>query len=169
MAAISRMQLLRGDLRGERQAIRPPWAVREARFVEQCDRCGRCIPVCPQGLLSAGRGGFPQLDFQRGECIFCRRCLEHCQRGALRAVNDEQPWPLHAMIGRDCLTRRGVVCRACGEQCESRAITFRLGIGGVARPEVDIARCTGCGACVRPCPVSALTMHHPSRSVEVSV
>lgn len=166
--AITRAQFLRGDIRGERRAVRPPWALEEWLFAARCDRCGRCIDACPQGLLGAGRGGFPKVDFQRGECTFCRACLDRCPRGALRAQDGAAPWQLHAVVGEACLTRHGVVCRSCGEQCERRAIHFRPAAGQAARPEVNPVLCNGCGACVRPCPAAAITMHYHSHPVEVS-
>lgn len=166
--AITRAQFLRGDTRGERRAVRPPWALEEWLFVERCDRCGKCIGACALGLLDAGHGGFPRIDFWRGECTFCRACLEQCPRGALRAYDGEAPWQLQATVGVDCLTNHGVVCRSCGEQCDARAIRFRPTAGHVAQPEVNIALCNGCGACVRPCPAAAVTMHYRLHPVEVS-
>ena len=38
----------------------------------------------------------------------------------------------------------------------SEAIRFSPRLGGPPRPEILDDRCTGCGACVRPCPVAAL-------------
>jgi ferredoxin-type protein NapF len=32
-------------------------------------------------------------------------------------------------------------------------------VGGVATPAVDATSCTGCGACVAPCPVAAIEVH----------
>jgi ferredoxin-type protein NapF len=167
--AITRTQFLRGDIRGERRAVRPPWALEEWLFVERCDRCGNCMSACPHGLLGAGRGGFPKVDFKRGECTFCRACLEHCTRGALRAYDDEAPWQLRAAVGESCLTSHGVICRSCGEQCESRAIRFRPAAGHVPQPEIDLALCTGCGACVRPCPTTAVSMRYQPLVAEVSL
>lgn len=165
--AITRTQFLRGDIRGERRAVRPPWALEEWLFVERCDRCGKCMSACPQGLLIAGRGGFPKVNFQHGECTFCGTCLEQCSRGALRAYEGETPWQLQAVIGDNCLAYHGVVCRTCGEQCEPRAIQYRPTVGRVPQPEMNMALCNGCGACVRPCPAAAVTMHYHSHPVEV--
>jgi ferredoxin-type protein NapF len=67
-------------------------------------------------------------------------------------------WTLKARIDSHCLAQRKVECRVCGEACQARAISFRPVPGGVALPEFDPARCTGCGDCVRPCPVSAVSM-----------
>jgi ferredoxin-type protein NapF len=56
----------------------------------------------------------------------------------------------------DCLAARGVVCRSCGDSCPHAAIRFWPRIGGPALPEILDDACTGCGACVGVCPVSAI-------------
>lgn len=156
-AAISRFQFLRGDFSGSNQALRPPWAVAEPVFVAACSRCGDCVRACPQQLLSAGRGGYPELSFANAECTFCGDCARACAPAALDA-RLPRPWTLVASIGDTCLTRRGVECRACADPCEVRAIRFRLRVGGPAHPELDPADCNGCGACYGSCPAGAIQM-----------
>ncbi len=102
-----------------------------------------------------GRGGIPEVDFQRGECSFCRACLQACATGVL-ADEGQAPWSTLAEIAFECLSVQGVICRLCEERCEPAAIGFRPALGGYALPEVDAGSCTGCGACVRICPVSAV-------------
>lgn len=156
--SISRAQFIRGNFSGSGQVIRPPWAVAEPGFVEACDRCGDCIGVCPEKILEKGRGGFPQVNFSKGECTFCGDCARKCKSGVLNKRVDDAPWPLKAVIASSCLAMKQVVCRTCGEACPVGAIRFRISVGAVARPEVDPVACTGCGACYGPCPVSAVTM-----------
>jgi ferredoxin-type protein NapF len=164
-SSIDRAQFLRGAWRGGRQPLRPPWALIEERFTEVCDGGGRCIAHCPEGILLHGRGGHPEVDFNRGECSFCRECVDGCPTGALQVVDGQAPWTLQARIGDACIAYQGVECRSCGEYCEPRAIVFRLQAGGVARPKLTVTDCTGCGACVKPCPVGAITIHQgPARS-----
>ncbi len=152
-----RAGFLRGDFRPA-PGIRPPWALPEADFVARCDSCGRCIGACPERILTRGRGGFPKVDFSASECTFCGRCAKACARGALKYALDREPWALKADIAPDCLAWRNVVCRTCRESCQEDAIRFKLAIGAAARPQVDPDRCTGCGACVGPCPVAAVTV-----------
>lgn len=154
---ITRTQFLRGDFSGSRHAIRPPWAVAEADFVAVCSRCGDCLGACPEKILEKGRGGFPVVNFGLGECSFCRDCVRACKSGALRGVK-QAPWNLKASIAPSCLALKQVVCRSCGESCPTGAIRFRIAANAVARPELDAAACTGCGACVGPCPVAAVTI-----------
>ncbi|HEX6362524.1 MAG TPA: 4Fe-4S dicluster domain-containing protein [Albitalea sp.] len=64
-------------------------------------------------------------------------------------------------IGSACLAQRGVECRICGEACATGAIRFRPQAGGASRPVLDLARCSACGDCVRPCPVGAVSVAPP--------
>lgn len=44
-------------------------------------------------------------------------------------------------------------CNACGDACVHEAITFKTDKEGFWYPEVDASKCTGCGLCVKVCPV----------------
>lgn len=149
----------RGFLRGRprpRVQLRPPWALAESAFVDRCTRCNDCLGVCPTGILINGDGGFPTVDFSRGECTFCADCFSACQPQALLRRDGEAPWPYKAIIGDACLPARGVECRICGDFCDVRAIVFTPRAGGCALPKVDSETCTGCGACLPPCPTGAI-------------
>ncbi len=160
----SRRSLFRRLAGRHETAIRPPWAVAEAAFIDRCDRCGACADACEDGLIGFVRG-YPEMSFHSGGCTFCGACVRVCARGALDAAAlaaGRRPWALAARIGEACLSAAGVVCRVCGEQCEAGAIRFRLAPGGRSRPEVGPG-CTGCGACVAPCPVAAVGMTADAR------
>jgi len=151
---IHRMQLLRGDLRGDRINIRPPWSKPEALFVETCTRCDYCIKSCQEKIIQPGQGGFPQIDFSQGACTFCGDCVRACRYAALSFSADpnQPPWSLSVEIKDDCLAMNGVVCRSCSERCDESAIRFQLQTGGRAQPSIDTELCNGCGDCFGICP-----------------
>lgn len=153
----ARRSLLLGRPRGV-TPLRPPWALAESDFVDACTACGACVQRCPEQVLVRAAGGYPVFDPRLGECTFCGDCAAACEAHALdRTVAEAEPWPYRAIVGTDCLTRHGVVCASCRDVCPERAIQFKPALP-VASPQVDNARCTGCGACVGACPVTAIAL-----------
>lgn len=157
MVDVSRRGFLRGRPRPKAE-IRPPWALAEAAFIDRCTRCNDCLPACPQAILIAGDGGYPTVDFSRAECTFCGECVKVCRPQALLRDNDRAPWTIKALISDLCLARRGVECRVCGDFCDVRAIRFTPRLGGSPLPEIATEQCTGCGACLAPCPSQAIAI-----------
>lgn len=140
--------------------MRPPWALPEAAFTDCCTRCNDCLGACPEQIIVTGDGGFPSIDFKRGECTFCGECVKACQPRALVRSSETQPaWATHkAVIGTNCLPARGVECRVCEDYCAARAIRFSPRLGGCPLPVIEAEKCTACGACIAPCPVSAISI-----------
>ncbi len=155
MVDLARRGFFRGRPRPQAE-IRPPWALAEAAFIDACSRCDDCRQACPQGIVVSGDGGYPTLNFTAGECTFCGDCVRACRSGAWHRDEGSPPWRLRAQIGPACLPQQGIECRICGEHCDARAIRFPPRLGGAALPQLDPAACTGCGACVAPCPVGAI-------------
>ena len=158
MGAVSRFNFLRGRFRGNPNAVRPPWALEAEAFASACDRCGRCDRACPERIIGLDRAGYPSVDFAAGACTFCGACADACPTGALDRAEDRAPWAITAEIGAGCLSFNGVDCRTCGDHCEARAIRFRPLSRGRWLPTIEAADCTGCGACVGPCPVKAIAV-----------
>ncbi len=154
--AMTRFELLRGHEKRQDQSIRPPWALHGGAFPAACNGGGDCINACPENILRADSESFPAVFFGAGLCTFCGACAEACPTGALAIVPGAKPWKLKAEIANTCLSILGTTCRVCGDQCDIQAIAFRLAVGCAALPEIDAATCTGCGACVAPCPVHAI-------------
>lgn len=150
-----------GDSRTERPPIHPPWALEHDAFLDACSRCGACITDCPEYIIETGPGGVPQISFFSGACTFCGVCVDVCHDKALvRWVDgaERAPWTVVATIGDDCLAQTHVECAECAHHCEQNAIRLDLQDGGAVVPVVDATRCTGCGACLRPCPGNAIMM-----------
>ncbi|MDR3176536.1 MAG: 4Fe-4S binding protein [Desulfovibrio sp.] len=47
-----------------------------------CSGCGRCVEVCPGGLLALGPDGRAR-NLSPGECWNCAACVKDCPCGAL--------------------------------------------------------------------------------------
>lgn len=138
--------------------IRPPWAIDESQFIELCSRCTDCTDVCPKKIISVADGGFPEVSFSSKGCDFCGFCVDICEAGALNKLQVDA-FRLKAVINDQCFSTRGVVCRSCGEVCESRAISFKALVGGNTQISMNTAHCTGCGECISICPADAITMN----------
>ncbi len=164
MVDASRRGFFRGRPRPKAET-RPPWALAETRFIDTCTRCNDCLSACPEAIIISGDGGFPSIDFKRGECTFCSACVDACKPLALSRVDEQPAWSLKANIAPNCLPHKGVECRSCGDYCDSRAIRFAPRLGGSPLPAIDSELCTGCGACVAPCPVSAITILPSEKSL----
>lgn len=152
----NRRNFLRGRFSPRKGPLRPPWARDEADFLAACTRCGDCLGACPTRIINDRDSGYPAIDFAVGECTFCGDCVTACKTGALMRNRLDAAWIVQVTIGEQCLARQRTECRICGEQCEAAAIRFPPLAGSIATPEIDRDRCTGCGACVAPCPTQAI-------------
>lgn len=155
---VSKRRFLRGS-RVETE-LRPPWLAEPDLFIDNCTRCGKCMELCPEHILCAGDGGFPLVEFGLGGCTFCGECTTACEANLFIENRDSEipAWAHKASVGDNCLTNLGVMCRSCEDACEPRAIRFPLAAGVVPGPVIDDGLCTGCGACVRPCPEQAISI-----------
>jgi ferredoxin-type protein NapF len=63
-----------------------------------------------------------------------------------------------ARVADACLDRQGIVCQACRDACQPRAIAFLPLPGGAATPVVHESSCTDCGECLSVCPANAITL-----------
>ena len=160
---LRRRGFLRGRMRAAPTALRPPWSRPDA-FTSLCTRCGACARACPEGILRAGDGGFPEIDFSQRECTFCAACADACPEPVFERTAG-RPWAHAAAIGPSA---QGITCRSCQDACPESAIRFTLALGGVARATVDAVACTGCGACVSACPINAVTIQPQPESAHAA-
>jgi ferredoxin-type protein NapF len=63
-----------------------------------------------------------------------------------------------ARIGGSCLAAAGITCMTCRDVCPEQAISVGMLRGGIFLPDLDATACTGCGACVAPCPGEAIVL-----------
>lgn len=153
---ISRSELF-ARLSGSKDPVRPPWALTEAEFERVCSPCTDCIDACPEQVIVRGRAGYPVVDFSRRSCTFCGDCARACTKGAfVEPVQDTTPWSVRATISNTCIEFKGTACRLCEPWCEPEAIRFRPVLNGKYDVQVIEEKCTGCGACIAPCPVNAI-------------
>ena len=170
----------RGD--AHPRLIRPPGAVAEEAFLDRCVKCSLCATTCPTGAIQpalavAGVEGFwtPVVVPRRGGCEFaCTRCGEVCPTKAIlplaparKTGYDGRP-PVRigtAFVDRGrCLPwATQIPCIVCEEMCptDPKAVILvrteeRRPDGtavALAKPQVEPARCVGCGICENRCPV----------------
>lgn len=135
------------------QTLLPPWLAASA--LDRCTGCGACAAACPTGIVEMARAR-PTLSFASGECTFCGACAETCPEGLFD--RNREALPYRPDIAAHCLPRAGIDCQACRDACPQEAIRFPPRRGGPFLPQVTASLCTGCGACVAPCPVSAIEL-----------
>jgi ferredoxin-type protein NapG len=157
------------------QALRPPGAIAEDRFLGACVRCGLCVRDCPpQNLkLSAwGAGvardvaiGTPYFVARDIPCEMCESvpCVKACPTGALdpalKEIADARMGVAVLADTDNCLNFLGLRCDVCYRVCPliDKAITLerfsnpRSDRHALFLPTVHAAACTGCGKCEKAC------------------
>lgn len=153
-ASISRRRLLRGHAQPVPPRPLPPGALANAAA---CTGCALCVPACPQNVLTVRDGGVELLP-ERGECTFCNACAEICPEPVFAEIAPgAAPVMAHRFQITDaCLTQAGIACMSCRDACPEAAIRMQPRIGAPFLAVLDADCCTGCGACVAPCPSDAI-------------
>lgn len=141
------------------KVVRPPGAIPEAEFTAVCNRCGRCIKVCPAKAIqpmpiSYGLGNFetPYIIPRKNRCDLCLACQEVCPTGAIAKIPIERVSMGKAVIDHQkCIAwKEDKLCFICGEQCPMIAIDG----DEKHRPSVKTDKCVGCGSCENACPIN---------------
>ena len=157
------------------QALRPPGAIDEERFLGACVRCGLCVRDCPPGNLRLsdwGDGlardvaiGTPYFVARDIPCEMCEDipCVKACPTDALDPaltdINRARMGVAVLIDQENCLNFLGLRCDVCYRVCPliGKAITLekvsnpRSDRHAMLLPTVHAQDCTGCGKCERSC------------------
>lgn len=152
-------------------AIRPPGALPEDKFVGACIRCGLCVRSCPYNTLDLARlgggpaTGTPYFNARRVPCEMCEDipCVKACPTGALdHKLTDitQARMGIAVLVDQEnCLNFLGLRCDVCYRVCPliDEAITLetqhnlRSTKHAMFLPTVHAEACTGCGKCEKSC------------------
>ena len=124
---------------------------------DSCIGCKACIAACPEGILIKGRAGTPKVALMGGACTFCGRCAEACEEGVFNPTS-QTPWFVVAAISDGCLLNQNVTCQSCTDACDEAALQLDYRQGRLGSITIREDLCTGCGACLGVCPVSAIAL-----------
>ena len=153
------------------QALRPPGALDEDKFLGACVRCGLCVRDCPFDTLDLAKlgdpvtTGTPYFIARDVPCEMCDDipCVKACPTGALdhslENIDDARMGLAVLIDEENCLNFQGLRCDVCYRVCPAidKAITLELesnmrsGRHAVFIPTVHSDHCTGCGKCERAC------------------
>lgn len=160
MVDLARRNFFRGKKISTPAAIRLPWVIDEQHFIDGCTQCGDCIKSCEENIIVKGDGGFPTIDFSKGECSFCQHCIAVCDQPLFvdKREQSQTAWQLDIKIKSNCLAMNQVVCQSCQDSCETEAISFKYLTSKTPQPQIELDKCNGCGACVSICPQAAIEL-----------
>ena len=139
--------------------LRPPGAVTERQFLQDCTRCDKCIHACPKDAIvkAPKKFGFlvmgtPYIDPIKNPCVMCDDlpCISACPDNALLPVDSpgEVNMGYAILDKKKCQAYGDTFCQQCIIDCPiSGAITQNKD----QQPEFHKKICTGCGVCVRSC------------------
>lgn len=139
--------------------LRPPGAVPEEDFGAACQRCGKCVEVCPADAIFPMRDadptlhGAPIINPSAAACVVCTdlACTHACPSGALLPLT--RPQEIRMGIA---LVRSDVCVRSAGEDCSECVDKCPLGPTAISFPDAGPPKvlngCVGCGVCEFYCP-----------------
>jgi MauM/NapG family ferredoxin protein len=140
--------------------LRPPGAIDERNFATTCQRCGKCIDVCPADAIVAmpasepHLAGTPFVDADAAACVICDglQCTHVCPSGALRplASPDEIDMGVAEVYDASCVRSNHESCTKCVDLCPIGPAALSFEHDGP--PIVHADGCTGCGVCQLYCP-----------------
>jgi MauM/NapG family ferredoxin protein len=151
--------------RDRHRALRPPGSMESPPFTGLCIRCGNCVRACPVQIIEpdgadGGLAGLlaPVIRFREDYCREdCHACTQVCPSGAISRMSlDEKRKARIGLAVLDasiCLLADDRECDICARVCPFEAIDIVWNEEEyIALPQVDAAKCPGCGACEVACP-----------------
>jgi ferredoxin-type protein NapG len=153
----------------KRPVLRPPGAVPEAEFLAKCNRCQRCVQICPTNVIFPVKltadfltANTPEVIFNRSYCNSCMKCTHICPAGALIPTGkDAMKIGDAVIIKEDCVAWNWTGCTVCMDKCPLKAIE----LDAAKRPIVDTQKCDGCGICEQLCPSQSLRSNVRGRGI----
>lgn len=151
--------------------LRPPGALPENDFLSRCNRCQRCVQVCPTRVIfpASMKYGFvrmntPIVSFKNSYCNSCLKCPQVCPTGALQPVTEKSlDIGVAVIIEEYCVAWDWVGCTVCVDKCPLKAIYLDEN----KRPVIIAEKCNGCGICEIECPSTSLGRGKKGRGVVV--
>lgn len=145
--------------------LRPPGCASEEDFLALCDRCQRCVQVCPYAIVQPMpfsrrflEVGTPELVFKTGFCDFCMKCMEVCPTGALRtSAATSENIGVAKVVSDACVAWEWAGCTVCVDECP---VEGAMHIDEHGRPVVKEDLCNGCGKCEAICPAASLRAYN---------
>lgn len=155
----------------ENHLLRPPGALQESDFLAKCNRCQKCVQVCPTRCIFPAsfehgivRMNTPVVIFKNSYCNSCLKCPQICPTGALREVNkDTLDIGAAEIIEENCVAWDWLGCTVCVDKCPLKAVTLDEN----KRPVIDVQKCNGCGICQVECPSASLGRGKTGRGIVV--
>lgn len=172
----------RGGVLGAFSAVFKPKAdfiplpyVKNLHALSQCAQCeGACATICPEQIIIKAQGSAPYLNFMIGGCTFCGECARECVNlwaecaplelthtaNAKNSAQITESSPKDCIAAKvsinplSCLAWQKTTCVSCKDACGENAIIFSAGL----YPEVDMGRCSACGACYARCPSFSISI-----------
>ena len=139
---------------------------------EKCNGCALCVQACPKEALELNPIGAsvkedisePPLKFDKDKCVLCGVCAAICIKKAFKTIingeerlliveNEGLPKEME-FEGKISVEQEKCpkLCDVCEVLCREDAIKITKEV------EIDLDKCTYCGACALGCPSSAITL-----------
>lgn len=139
---------------------RPPWALSNTDFLEECKKCGLCAKACSQKVITFSDeanpllNGLPILSLEYNSCNFCQDCVKACSSKALDLTLGIKKQTIAKVDYESCDLALGYFCEQCFDVCTTQAIDISNNMVNINEEE-----CQGCAECVVACTNQAISMH----------